>query len=94
MIQYSAGSGPAVPKRALGRNSESPSRATVVGTSMAVDDTGAALGSVAGGCVEGALYELCSSVLEGAAPGVQEFGVTDEDVERATYKPVPMALER
>ncbi|KQY44404.1 XdhC family protein [Cellulomonas sp. Root137] len=52
---------------------------TVVGTSMAVDDTGAALGSVAGGCVEGALYELCTSVLQGAAPGVQEFGVTDED---------------
>ncbi|MET0788248.1 MAG: XdhC/CoxI family protein [Cellulomonas sp.] len=52
---------------------------TVVGTSMAVDDTGAAIGSVAGGCVEGALYELCTSVLRGAAPGVQEYGVTDED---------------
>lgn len=52
---------------------------TVVGTSMAVDDTGAALGSVAGGCVEGALVDLCTSVLDGAAPGVQEYGVTDED---------------
>jgi xanthine dehydrogenase accessory factor len=52
---------------------------TVVGTSMAVDDTGAAIGSVAGGCVEGALYELCTSVLGGADPGVQEYGVTDED---------------
>ncbi|MEZ0449346.1 XdhC family protein [Cellulomonas sp. ICMP 17802] len=52
---------------------------TVVGTSMAVDDTGAVIGSVAGGCVEGALYELCTSVLAGAAPGVQEYGVTDED---------------
>lgn len=52
---------------------------TVVGTSMAVDDTGAAIGSVAGGCVEGALYELCASVLAGSAPGVQEYGVTDED---------------
>ena len=52
---------------------------TVVGTSMAVDDTGAALGSVAGGCVEGALYELCASVLAGAEPGIQEYGVTDED---------------
>ncbi|WP_426595030.1 XdhC family protein [Cellulomonas sp. McL0617] len=52
---------------------------TVVGTSMAVDDTGAAVGSVAGGCVEGALYELCTSVLAGAAPGIQEYGVTDED---------------
>ena len=52
---------------------------SVVGTSMAVDDTGAAIGSVAGGCVEGALYELCTSVLAGAAPGVQEYGVTDED---------------
>ncbi|KQR10367.1 XdhC family protein [Cellulomonas sp. Leaf334] len=52
---------------------------TVVGTSMAVDDTGAALGSVAGGCVEGALYDLCAAVLDGAPPGVQEYGVTDED---------------
>lgn len=52
---------------------------TVVGTSMAVDDIGAALGSVAGGCVEGALVDLCTSVLDGAAPGVQEYGVTDED---------------
>lgn len=52
---------------------------TVVGTSMAVDDTGAALGSVAGGCVEGALVDLCTAVLDGAAPGVQEYGVTDED---------------
>jgi len=52
---------------------------TVVGTSMAVDDTGAAIGSVAGGCVEGSLYELCTSVLAGAEPGIQEYGVTDED---------------
>src|SRR3954467_12726670 len=51
---------------------------TVVGTSMAVDDTGEAFGSVAGGCVEGALYELCASVLAGADPGIQEYGVTDE----------------
>ena len=52
---------------------------TVVGTSMAVDDMGAAVGSVAGGCVEGALYELCASVLDGSGPGIQEYGVTDED---------------
>ncbi|WP_028047226.1 XdhC family protein [Cellulomonas sp. URHE0023] len=52
---------------------------TVIGTSMAVDDTGAAIGSIAGGCVEGALYELCESVLAGSDPGIQEYGVTDED---------------
>ncbi|WP_456847185.1 XdhC family protein [Cellulomonas sp. P5_C6] len=59
--------------------SMSGSGPTVVGTSMAVDDAGEVIGSVAGGCVEGALHELCTSVLRGAAPGVQEYGVTDED---------------
>src|SRR3954468_24477618 len=59
--------------------SMSGSGPTVVGTSMAVDDTGAAVGSVAGGCVEGALYELCASVLAGSEPGIQEYGVTDAD---------------
>ncbi|MBO3103442.1 XdhC family protein [Cellulomonas fengjieae] len=52
---------------------------SVVGTSMAVDDTGAVTGSVAGGCVEASLYELCTAALGGAAPVVQEYGVTDED---------------
>ncbi|WP_028049058.1 XdhC family protein [Cellulomonas sp. URHD0024] len=59
--------------------SMSGSGPTVVGTSMAVDDTGAVIGSVAGGCVEGALYELCASVLAGTEPGIQEYGVTDDD---------------
>ncbi|MBD8060023.1 XdhC family protein [Cellulomonas sp. JH27-2] len=52
---------------------------TVVGTSMAVDDTGAAVGSIAGGCVEGAVYELCRSVLSGGPARLEEYGVTDED---------------
>lgn len=33
------------------------------GTSVAVDADGNAVGSITGGCVEGAVYELCRQVL-------------------------------
>jgi xanthine dehydrogenase accessory factor len=52
---------------------------SAVGTSMAVDDTGAVTGSIAGGCVEGAVYELCRPVLAGGAPAGERFGITDDE---------------
>jgi len=52
---------------------------TTVGTSMGVDDTGAVLGSIAGGCVEGAVYELCQTVLAGSLAAEEEYGITDDD---------------
>ncbi|WP_169948531.1 XdhC/CoxI family protein [Microbispora sp. H11081] len=62
--------------------------ATVVGTfrsaprppgaSMAV--LGAeAVGSVSGGCVEGAVYELAREVVAGGPPVLQRYGVSDDD---------------
>jgi xanthine dehydrogenase accessory factor len=50
-----------------------------LGTSMAVTDTGAVLGSISGGCVEGDLYEAASEVLAGGGARVTEYGVTDDD---------------
>jgi xanthine dehydrogenase accessory factor len=50
-----------------------------LGTSMAVDDRGHVIGSISGGCVEGAVYDACNRVLEGGEPEVCEFGFTDDD---------------
>ncbi|KQM60384.1 XdhC family protein [Agreia sp. Leaf210] len=50
-----------------------------LGTSMAVDDQGRVLGSISGGCVEGAVYQAAETVLETGAPVLAEFGFTDGD---------------
>ncbi|SMQ20769.1 xanthine dehydrogenase accessory factor [Streptomyces sp. Ag82_O1-12] len=51
-----------------------------VGTSVAVDEDGDAVGSVSGGCVEGQVYELCRQVLrDRGAPQRAWFGYSDED---------------
>jgi xanthine dehydrogenase accessory factor len=49
------------------------------GAAMAVSIDGEAVGSVSGGCVEGAVYELGQDVLAGAAPTLQRYGVSDDD---------------
>ena len=48
------------------------------GAAMAVDVDGEAVGSVSGGCVEGALYELAGQVLEQDAAVVETYGISDE----------------
>ncbi|MEU6353251.1 XdhC/CoxI family protein [Streptomyces sp. NPDC047072] len=51
-----------------------------VGTSVAVDRDGNAVGSISGGCVEGAVYDLCRQVLEEqGAPQRAWFGYSDDD---------------
>lgn len=49
------------------------------GAALAVDAGGVAVGSVSGGCVEGAVYELCQESLESGRSVVQRFGYSDED---------------
>ncbi|MFI0407093.1 XdhC family protein [Actinomadura sp. 3N508] len=49
------------------------------GAAMAVSAGGEVAGSVSGGCVEGAVYELAQSVLESGEPVVQRYGVSDDD---------------
>ncbi|MGY4856562.1 XdhC family protein [Cryobacterium sp. AP23] len=50
-----------------------------LGTSMAVTDTGAVIGSISGGCVEGDLYEAATEVLVDGRGRVAEYGVSDDD---------------
>ncbi|MEU3936601.1 XdhC/CoxI family protein [Streptomyces sp. NPDC029044] len=50
------------------------------GTSLAVDADGEAVGSISGGCVEGAVYELCQQVLTSGEPPIRaSFGYSDDD---------------
>ncbi|GAB2891033.1 XdhC family protein [Streptomyces deserti] len=50
------------------------------GTALAVDAEGEAVGSISGGCVEGAVYELCRQVLESGEPPIRaSFGYSDDD---------------
>ncbi|NMI01948.1 XdhC family protein [Pseudonocardia acidicola] len=71
------------------KNGEPAALATVVGTfrsaprqpgaSMLVGPAGEAVGSVSGGCVEGAVYELGDQVLKDGRPVLQRYGVSDDD---------------
>ncbi|MEV7235721.1 XdhC/CoxI family protein [Streptomyces sp. NPDC051020] len=49
------------------------------GAALAVDRDGNAIGSVSGGCVEGAVYELCQQALEDGITVREQFGYSDED---------------
>jgi len=46
---------------------------------MLVGADGTAVGSVSGGCVEGAVYELCREAIETGTPVLQRYGVSDDD---------------
>lgn len=48
------------------------------GAAMAVSAAGEAVGSVSGGCVEGAVYELAREVIGTGRPVLRRFGVSDE----------------
>ncbi|MGV0095922.1 XdhC family protein [Streptomyces californicus] len=49
------------------------------GAALAVDRDGTAVGSVSGGCVEGAVYELCRQALDDGRSVRERFGYSDED---------------
>ena len=63
--------------------------ATVIGTSgssprpagaaMAVSAAGEAVGSISGGCVEGAVYETATDVLASGEPESARYGYSDDD---------------
>ena len=48
------------------------------GAAMAVSEDGEVVGSVSGGCVEGAVVQEALAVLAGAEPHVVTYGVSDE----------------
>ncbi|NIH79042.1 XdhC family protein [Amycolatopsis viridis] len=49
------------------------------GAAMLVGEDGSATGSVSGGCVEGAVYELAQQVVADGEPVLQRYGVSDDD---------------
>lgn len=49
-----------------------------VGSHLVIDDSGAFLGSVSGGCVEGAVVAEALDVISSRTPKTLEFGVADE----------------
>ena len=49
-----------------------------VGSQLAIDDKGSMIGSVSGGCIEGAVVLEAREVIADGAPRVLEYGVTDE----------------
>ncbi|TQJ49520.1 XdhC family protein [Phycicoccus sp. SLBN-51] len=49
------------------------------GAAMLVGPGGEAVGSVSGGCVEGAVYESAQEVLQGERPALRRYGVSDDE---------------
>jgi xanthine/CO dehydrogenase XdhC/CoxF family maturation factor len=49
-----------------------------VGASLVIDEEGNFLGSVSGGCVEGAVVTEALDVIDSGKPRMLEFGVADE----------------
>ncbi len=49
-----------------------------VGSHLVIDEEGNFLGSVSGGCVEGAVVAEAVDVIESGQPKLLEFGVADE----------------
>ncbi|MFI0809464.1 XdhC family protein [Streptomyces echinatus] len=49
------------------------------GAALAVDSAGTVIGSVSGGCVEGAVYDLCRQALRTGESVTERFGYSDDD---------------
>jgi len=49
-----------------------------VGSQLVVDSAGGFLGSVSGGCIEGAVISEAAEVIASGEPRLLSFGVTDE----------------
>jgi xanthine dehydrogenase accessory factor len=49
------------------------------GAALVVAPDGTVAGSVSGGCVEGAVYELATEVLATGTPELQRYGISDDD---------------
>lgn len=49
------------------------------GATMAVSASGEVVGSVSGGCVEGAVYERAQEVMRTGQPVLERYGVSDDD---------------
>lgn len=48
------------------------------GSQLLVDDEANMLGSVSGGCIEGAVVKKALEIIDGGPPALMEFGVSNE----------------
>ena len=48
------------------------------GSQLLIDENAAMLGSVSGGCIEGAVVKKALEIIDGAPPELMEFGVSNE----------------
>jgi len=53
-------------------------RLSASGSQLGINDRGEMVGSVSGGCIEGAVVHDAKEVMSDGKPRVPEFGVTDE----------------
>lgn len=68
-----------------------------VGSQLVVDDKGGMMGSVSGGCIEGAVVREAIEAIRDGKPRLLDFGVTDEqawDVGLACGGKVQVFVER
>jgi xanthine/CO dehydrogenase XdhC/CoxF family maturation factor len=68
-----------------------------VGSQLAVDDSGKFVGSVSGGCIEGAVIKEAMEAIASGKPRLLDFGVTNEqawDVGLACGGKVQVFVER
>ncbi|WP_288900489.1 XdhC family protein [uncultured Sneathiella sp.] len=49
------------------------------GSQLAIDETGQMVGSVSGGCVEGAVIQEALEIIKSGAPKTLEFGVSNDE---------------
>lgn len=49
------------------------------GTAMAVSEDGQVVGSVSGGCVEGAVFEESMDAIESGKPRLVTYGISDDE---------------
>ena len=49
-----------------------------MGSQLAIDDSGAMIGSVSGGCIEGAVVREAMQTIQDGNPRTLDFGVSDE----------------
>src|SRR3954470_19203607 len=56
-----------------------PSAPRPPGATMVVSPDGTVAGSVSGGCVEAAVYELANEVVASGRPELQRYGISDDD---------------
>ena len=49
-----------------------------IGSKLAVDEAGRMIGSISGGCVEGAVVQTALETIRTGTPRLLDFGVTDE----------------